>query len=349
MLQNLAVMRGWPLWTRLAVAGIALTLACLFQIPLETEMPDEPFLLFFLIVIASTVAFGEGVGFFGVGLSAFLSFLFFEPFGSLALQHAADLIRIEVYALITSGSVLGFSRLGRALIVAHEAAQHFEESDGYKSLLLRELVHRVANNFATVAALIRAKANLVGDAEAKSVLNEAIEQVSVMARVHRRLHVGDKDVALDSESFVRELCADLKASMARGRPVSIECVAIRRPLLLAHAIPLGLIVTELVTNTLKHAFPDCRRGTVRVRLEGSNGGLRLTVEDNGTGFESHGRANGRGQGQTLLRALSQQLGGCLEFKSTDRGSTFRLDFPHSEAADSPAPARLRIATPLMPT
>ena len=255
MLQNLAVMRGWPLWTRLAVAGIALTLACLFQIPLETEIPGEPFLLFFLIVIASTVAFGEGVGFFGVGLSAFLSFLFFEPFGSIALQHAADLIRVEVYALVTSASVLGFSRLGRALIVAHEAAHHFEESDGYKSLLLRELAHRVANNFATVAALIRAKANLVGDAEAKSVLNEAIEQVSVMARVHRRLHVGDKDVALDSESFVRELCADLKASMARGRPVSIECVAIHRPLPLAHAIPLGLIVTELVTTPLSTHFP----------------------------------------------------------------------------------------------
>jgi len=327
MLGHLKALRRWPLFVRLAVATGALALAFMFQIPLETDVPGEPFLLFFLIAMGATVAFGQAVGLLGVALSAVLSVFFFEP-GTLAIHHAADLIKIELYALLACGAVIGLARLGKALLEADETVHALEQSERTKSVLLRELAHRVANNFTAVASLIRRKANLISDAEAKSVLNEAVEQVMVMARVHSRLHAGGDVVWLDSKAFVEDLCEDLKVLVAPGQPLAIECRAASHRLSIAQAIPLGLIVNELVTNAIKHAFPGGRRGSVCVRLQDLGEDLGLSVEDNGVGLNGSS-LRGTGMGQDLVRALAQQLEGRLEVASTNGGSMFRVLFPRA--------------------
>src|SRR5262245_3942671 len=325
MLGVLNAMRRWPLAARLAATAAGLALTFLFQIPLESEVPGEPFLLFFLVVMAATLAFGQGVGLFAVAMSTFLALFFFEP-GGLAVHHAADLIKIELYALLGSGAVVGIARLAGALVAADEAAQAFAQSEEAKSVLLRELAHRVANNFAAVASLIRRKANLVGDADARSVLNEAVEQVMVLARVHSRLRAESAEVCLDSKGFIQDLCEDLRVLIAPGQPLTIQCYAVSRSLSVAEAIPLGLIVNELVTNAVKHAFPDGRPGTVRVTLGESAGNLCLSVEDDGVGLQGgrrgrigQGTGQSTGLGQDLVRALAQQLEGRLEVVSTSRG------------------------------
>jgi two-component system, sensor histidine kinase PdtaS len=332
MVRKIGEIRGWPLSVRLALAGAALFATFLFQIPLEREVPGEPFLLFFLIVVGATLAFGRGVGLTSVGLSALLSIFFFEPFGSLAIRHAADVIKIELYAVLAGCCVVGFASLANALIDANEKTKALEQSDQNKSILLRELAHGVANNFASVAALISIKSASVSDSNAKSVLDDAIEQVTVMARVHRRLRADGHGALLDSQTFIRELCDDLKASAARGRPLSIECRADSRPLSMEQAVLLGLIVNELVTNAIKHAFPDGRRGHIRVGFEAIGGRARLAVEDDGVGLV--GRAQGAtGMGQELVRGLAHQLGGELEVQSTKSGTSFRLSIP----CDTPTP------------
>ena len=331
MVRKLGEIRGWPIWARLALAAAALFTTFLFQIPLEREVPGEPFLLFFLVVIGATLAFGRGVGLLTVGLSALLSIFFFEPFGSLAIWHAADVIKIELYAVLAGCCVVGFASLADALINADEKTKALEQSDLNKSMLLRELAHGVANNFASVAALISIKSASVSDSNAKSVLDDAIEQVTVMARVHRRLRSDGHGVLLDSGTFIRELCDDLNASAARGRPLSIECRADSRPLLMDQAVLLGLIVNELVTNAIKHAFPDNRLGHIRVGFEAIGSQARLAVEDDGIGLVARAQANG--MGQELVRGLAHQLGGDLEVQSTKSGTSFRLSIP----CDTPAP------------
>ena len=326
MLRKIGATRRWPLWGRLAITGLALAITCLFQIPLEREVPGEPFLLFFLVVIGATLAFGTRVGFVSVALSTFLSLYFFEPFGSVALRHAASLIKIELYAMLASACVVAFAFLVNLLIAASDEAEVLRRMDEGKSILLRELVHGVANNFATVAALIRMKSGSISDAQAKSVMDEAIEQVMVMGRVHRRLRAGDRDVSLDSEVFINELCEDLKA-MLRGRPLWIECNADSSSLAMDQAVS-GLIVNELVTNAIKHAFPDDRTGRIRIGFEALEDQWRLSVEDDGNGFgrRTHGNA-GSGQGQDLVRGFSRQLGGELQFATTESGTAFRLSIP----------------------
>jgi two-component sensor histidine kinase len=91
------------------------------------------------------------------------------------------------------------------------------------------------------------------------------------------------------------------------------------------AVPLGLIINELVTNAIKHAFPGQRSGRIRVGFEAVDEGLALTVEDDGVGFDDQRNV---GMGEDLLRGLSVQLGGALRVESTKNGSSFRLSIPH---------------------
>jgi two-component sensor histidine kinase len=298
--------------------GAALGAAFLFQIPLERDWPGEPFLLFLLIVIGTTLCFGARLGLVSVAVSTFLSLYFFEPVGSPVLQYASDLDKILLYAALALGCVVGFAHLAKMLIDKSDA-------DKTKSIMLRELMHGVANNFAAIAALIQMKSDSVSDNNAKSVLDAAIDQVKVMARVHRRLRAGGQDVSLDSKVFIHELCVDLKASMARDRPISIECNADSGPLYIDDAVPLGLIINELVTNATKHAFPDQRTGSIRVVFEVHDGQSCLSVEDDGIGFDNHRKA---GMGEDLVRGLARQLGGDLHVKSSKTGSTFSLSIPN---------------------
>jgi two-component sensor histidine kinase len=326
VVQDLRAIQCWPLWIRLAITGLALGTAFVFQIPLERDWPGEPFLLFLLVVIGTTLCFGTRVGLVSVALSTFLSLYFFEPVGSPMLRYASDLEKIEIYAILALGCVVGFAYLGNRLIDKSAA-------DNNKSVLLRELVHGVANNFAAIAALMQMKSVSVSDTEARSVLADAIEQVKVMARVHRRLRAGGQDVSLDSKAFIEELCEDLKASMARGRPIAVECKADSRPLCMDQAVSLGLIVNELVTNAIKHAFPDSRAGHVRVSFVACDQQSCLAVEDDGVGFDDRRNV---GMGEDLVRGLSRQLGGDLRINSTRSGSAFHLRIPHpSQALQGP--------------
>ena len=105
MLALLTAMSDVPLWYRAAITVSAIGAAYLFQIPIEVEVPGEPFLFFFVVVIASTLVFGRWIGFFAVVLSSVLSLPFFAPGQSLYVTNAVDLVKVEIY-LIFSGFIV---------------------------------------------------------------------------------------------------------------------------------------------------------------------------------------------------------------------------------------------------
>ena len=95
MLRKVEAIQRWPLWIRVTATGVAVVATYLIQIPLEREIPGEPFLLFLLVVIGATLAFGATAGFVGVAMTTVLSIRFFEPNGAFALHHAVDLSRLR--------------------------------------------------------------------------------------------------------------------------------------------------------------------------------------------------------------------------------------------------------------
>jgi two-component sensor histidine kinase len=324
MLALLKVTNTFPVWLRVAITCLALSTAYLLQIPIETEVPGEPFLLFFAIVVGCTLVFGRITGFLAVAVSSLLSLHFFEPGGSINIYHASDLIKVELYALFSAGAVVLVSGLNTALLATQQATLLLANKESQKSVLLAELAHRVANNFAALAALIRQKSNSVADPKAKSALEEALRQVNVMARIHRHLCTNDGNALIDSQSFLEKLCEDLKGSIASLHPISIECVATSHLLPAVAALPLGLIVNELITNAIKYAYPDGRAGIIWVRLDKFGDQLRLCVQDNGVGLRQPMR--GAGLGHSLVCALAQQLDARVEIKADGKGTLISIYF-----------------------
>src|SRR5262249_28515990 len=151
--------RSIPLWLRTVISTCAVASAYLFQIPVEVEVPGEPFLLFFVIVIASTLAFGQRVGFLAPSLSSVLSCPFFDPGQSLSVTKAIDLEKVELYLIFSASIVPLAGAFAEALLSAYAENEVLARREREKSLLLTELSHRVANNFSVVSAFMRQKAS----------------------------------------------------------------------------------------------------------------------------------------------------------------------------------------------
>jgi two-component sensor histidine kinase len=326
MLAALGALNALPLWMRVAIASLAVVGAYLFQIPIATAVPGEPFLLFFVVVGGCSLAFGRAMGFFTVALTSLLSLPFFEPGNSLYISNAADLIEVELYAFLSAGTVLIIGRLGEALVVARQEREASANLEREKSVLLTELTHRVANNFAVLSAVIRQKSVCVTDPQAKTALEEAVEQMSVMARIHGQLCLGAMEgKSIDSQIFVKALCEDILACAGNFRRLTaIECVAVSHPLHVADAVPLGLIINELIVNALKYAFPDGTNGRIWVSLERIGTKLRLTVNDNGVGPQHS--VQGTGLGRRLVSAFAQQLAANVELKRGFPGTIVSITF-----------------------
>jgi two-component sensor histidine kinase len=326
MLTTLGALNALPLWVRVTITSLTLAGAYLFQIPIATAVPGEPFLLFFAVMAGCTLTFGRSVGFLAVAITSLLSLPFFEPGHSLYISNAADLIEVELYAFFSAGTVIVVGRLGEALLVARQESEASAKLEREKSVLLTELTHRVANNFAVLSAVIRQKSVTVTDPEAKTALEEAIEQMTVMARIHGQLCLGANDgKSIDSQTFVQALCEDILACAGNMRRLTpIECVAVSHPLHVADAVPLGLIINELVVNALKYAFPDGSAGRIWVSLERIGTTLRLTVKDSGIGPQHS--VQGTGMGRRLVSALAQQLAATVEFRCSFPGTIVSISF-----------------------
>jgi two-component sensor histidine kinase len=335
----LTAIRHWPLRLRLGIVIAAVFCTYLFQVPLKADVPGDPFMLFLLVVLALTLAFGRNLGLCAAAMTAVLSTHFFEPGGTVNIHHAADLVRVELYLVLASISAIATARLVDIFMSACAASARLAARESTKSVLLRELSHRVANNFATVASLMRRQAATVADPGAKSALAQAVNQVTVMARIHRLLHAGGEDLSVDAGRFIGELCEDLKDALALGSPIAISPRVVNHPLPLAQAVPLGLIVNELVTNAVKYAFAEGRAGTIWVSLERRSRELVLEVRDDGTGISQSKTSSGIGH--MLIEALSQQLGGRLAIASSRGGATISVAFP----AASPLRAQRLAAAP----
>jgi two-component system, sensor histidine kinase PdtaS len=197
-----------------------------------------------------------------------------------------------------------------------------------KAALLHELHHRVKNNAQVFASLLAVQANRATEPDVKAALRTAAARASAMAIAQQQIHDAGTSAEFDLTAFVRRLLPTLGA-----RAIDMEVEAptpVRVPL--ATAVPLGLIVHELASNAVRHAFPDGRNGTVRVALRrDKHGSLCIDVEDDGIGLsdlDSH-----RSAGLTIVRSLTRQLGATLEH-AEGPGTRVCLALPANRLAPS---------------
>lgn len=206
-------------------------------------------------------------------------------------------------------------------------------------VLLQEMEHRVANSLQIIASILMLKARLVTSEETREHLRDAHRRVMSVATVQSHLHatVGVEEVEVGP--YLSQLCESLAASMiGENQPIRLQVLADKGKVRSAHAVSLGLIVTELVINALKYAFPIDKPGSmVMVTYESKGEDWRLVVSDNGVGKkpDAVGEATG-GLGTVIVGALVKQLGAQMDVVSAPTGlsvavtrATFTSNMPQA--------------------
>jgi PAS domain S-box-containing protein len=194
-----------------------------------------------------------------------------------------------------------------------------------KDMFVREIDHRVRNNLMLVSALLSMQAGSSPSSEVKQALKVAATRMQAVARIHERLYRGKQVGLVEFDDYLREVCGDLQASLARdGVQLQIKTLPLR--MAVDHAIPLGLVTNELVTNAFKHCKGDDI--TISVTLAQNAEGYELAIADDGAGMpQDFHTGTGKGLGMQVVSLLSRQIGGRLEVPQAGQAAHFRVLMP----------------------
>lgn len=208
--------------------------------------------------------------------------------------------------------------------------QQLEKRNQENELLLKEIHHRVKNNLEMVSSLLLLQSRQVDDPNLREVMEEGQNRVQSIGIVHQKLYQGDNLSGIEMKDYFINLSEGILDTFAAEDRIQIECIMDKLELDVDTAVPLGLIVNELLTNALKYAFPNGQSGVVKIQLKATDAdSLRLEVADNGVGKTP--QTKGTGFGSQLIALLTQQLGGTLQ-EEVQNGTLVRLEFKKNRAA-----------------
>jgi two-component sensor histidine kinase len=320
-----SVLRRNP-WLGHGFALIAFGVALVLRFALQGELPPGfPYLTFFPAVIITTFLAGTRPGLVSALLSGLAAWYWFiPPFGLFEVNYNTA-IALAFYVFIVGVDISIIDAMVRATErLDEERATSARLAEQHRTLFA-ELQHRVANNMAFVAALLSLQKRKVAadPAAAPQVFDEAVHRLEVMAKLHRKLH---DPAALDKPvgEYLRELCVELlEAGGAKGVTCLVEADDVR--LDLSRLTALSLIINEVVTNSLKHAFKGREGGTITLDLKALEGGrYALTIADDGPGMPAK-LPDKSSLGLKIVQGLAAQLDGQVSTPSS-KGAATRIEF-----------------------
>lgn len=196
-----------------------------------------------------------------------------------------------------------------------------------KELLLKEIHHRVKNNLQVIASLLKLQAKYIFDKRDLEILNKSKSRIETMSLIHEKLYKSEDLANIDMGTYLKDLTGYLlKAYSDRIPHVNIAVTAEKVTLGIDTAIPCGLIINELVSNALKHAFPNKRKGNINIKLSPKDDFIYVEVFDNGVGLPKDFDVCAAGSlGLQLVNTLIKQLDGNLKVH-TNNGSAFEFEF-----------------------
>lgn len=214
----------------------------------------------------------------------------------------------------------------RDITERRRARDALERALADKTVLLREVNHRVKNSLQLVSGLLNLQVATVDSEVAHHHLREAAQRIAAIARIHHRLYQTERFETIDFAAFLHELCTDLTGSVSKevGK-IRIDAQALEIPN--DQATPLGLIANELITNAIKHRGSGAASVDIDFRKAGDDHFV-LTVADEGPGLPPNfDPRRSRSLGMRIVTALTKQLAGRIEIPQTERGATFSIRVP----------------------
>lgn len=311
-----------PVLVELGV-GVLVTLAFLALRVALTPIAGEraPYAFVFLSLVAACVLAGWRSGLVALVLGQLMVWwIIVEPSQSVVVPGPVRLWGGLVIATISQLLILSVIALYQREVGRAMAAQ--DRQMGLLSRALEEIDHRTKNNYQTVVALILLQAQRAEDPKVKRALAEAADRVRAVSLASDQMALRSDDLGtIRLGDHLRELCAQIERGLV-GDAVQLRGTFGDITARADMAIHLSIIVNELVTNALKHAFDD-KGGEIRVRCEADGSGLQLEIADNGSGIKiAAGKRSGLGT--RLVERFVQELGAKHEVETNSTGTTHRI-------------------------
>lgn len=258
-----------------------------------------------------------------LGAAATLAYALFTR----AQQQVAQLAQRENQLLLQNEELEAHVRARTAEV--EEARGRAERERARLETLLQDTNHRIGNSLATVSSLLGLQLARSRSDEVRSALEAAQGRVHAIASSHRRLRLGADLETTDAADFLAAVVDDLTTTVPADKPIKFHQDLSTMVIPARDATTLGIVVSELVTNAVKHAFEPGRPGNVWIRfVKSEEGAPELRVEDDGQGLSEAGPA-GTGLGAVIIKQLARQFGGVPEYGPRDGGGTLvRVSLPN---------------------
>ncbi|WFU34484.1 sensor histidine kinase [Bradyrhizobium brasilense] len=298
-----------PSPVRYCISACIMVVCSVLQTALQTQTGAPGYFLLLPGVFLSGLIFDRGSGMFAaviaVGVGAYLSYA-----GGFGIDFLA------------TNALFAITAAGTAIVAEFQRAElrRVMLPDKTKTLLLQEMAHRTKNNLAILGGMIRLEARH-GGPEVAAALEATARRVQVMAEVYDHLVLKEDSRSVNMRYFLNDVVEKVFQSLAPSGPVAFQVVCEDILLPNNHALAIGMITNELVTNSLKYAFPGDRPGNVVVFLSKGDG-IELSASDNGIGLREG--AEPGGLGSRIVHLLTQQLEGEITYERLDPGLRVRM-------------------------
>ena len=252
----------------------------------------------------------------------------------LIMDHRGDphAVLVSCSPLITDGAVVGIVIVARDITERKRADERFSASLREKEVLLKEVHHRVKNNLQVIASMLNLQAGSATDDHCRLALRDSQNRIRTLALIHEKLYTSGDLAEIPIKDYIEDLTSSLFRSLASDPDsVSLQLDIADVLLDINAAIPVALILNELTSNSLEHAFPAGTEGEISVTFKPTSATrFRLTVRDTGVGMPGElDFRNTESLGMQLVCLLTKQLDGEIELDRTD-GTLFTVDFSESE-------------------
>lgn len=232
-------------------------------------------------------------------------------------DHKNVYLEIFLNPIYENDKVVEVSGIAHNITEKKHVQQRMEVSLKEKEILLREVHHRVKNNMQVISSILNLQSSYVSDEYALTLLKESQNRIKTMAYIHESLYQNKSFTSVNFSDYVRTLVNNIVQSYSYSAD-KIQLDLNIEPIMLSldSSIPAGLIINELITNAIKHAFPNGQSGQITFNLRCQNNFVLLELKDNGVGFaEGVDFENSHSLGLQLVNTLTEQIEGQIKFKS----------------------------------
>lgn len=219
-----------------------------------------------------------------------------------------------------------------------EANHHLEEQNQLveaqneeKTVLMKEIHHRVKNNLQIIISLLRMQSSDIKTKEAQDQFNEAIKRIMTMSLIHQKLYQENELSKINLNDYTTDLFNEIKSIYNIGKQITLSCDCKNFKIYLKTIVPLGLILNELISNSFKYAFTDKSEGIVTLNFcELENDFFQVSYSDNGSWIENKEKSRTNGFGLELVSILTEQLDGTVSRVTDDKGTHFEFNLKNLE-------------------